>query len=123
LRQLIQRDIADSAIESLSEDRRFATAYNAALQAAKMVIAACGYRVSGQGHHQTHFAVLQLAMGEVAANHAIFFDACRRKRNMVDYDMSGIVSRTELEQLIQETASFLELCENWISKNRPDLDT
>jgi hypothetical protein len=62
-------------------------------------------------------------MGEVAANHAIFFDACRRKRNMVDYDMSGIVSRTELEQLIQETASFLELCENWISKNRPDLDT
>jgi hypothetical protein len=37
---------ADAAIPALSEDRRFATAYNAALQTAKMAIACAGYRVA-----------------------------------------------------------------------------
>jgi hypothetical protein len=32
LRELIARDLADAAVEGLSSDRQFATAYNAALQ-------------------------------------------------------------------------------------------
>jgi hypothetical protein len=32
IRRLVARDLADAAIPALSEDRRFATAYNAALQ-------------------------------------------------------------------------------------------
>ena len=39
LRALIERDLTDAALAGLSADRRFATAYNAALQTAKMVIA------------------------------------------------------------------------------------
>lgn len=35
LRRLIARDLADASIPALSEDRRFATAHNAALQTAK----------------------------------------------------------------------------------------
>ena len=45
LRALIERDLTDAALAGLSADRRFATAYNAALQSAKMVIACAGYRV------------------------------------------------------------------------------
>jgi hypothetical protein len=36
LRAVILRDLEDAAIQELSDDRRFATAYNAALQAATM---------------------------------------------------------------------------------------
>jgi Helix-turn-helix domain len=36
LRAVITRDLSDAAVKGLSEDRRFATAYNAALQAAKV---------------------------------------------------------------------------------------
>jgi len=43
-RNLIARDLADAAIAGLSADRRFATAYNAALQAINMAIACAGYR-------------------------------------------------------------------------------
>jgi hypothetical protein len=46
LRALIERDLTDAALSGLSADRRFATAYNAALQTAKMVIACAGYRVA-----------------------------------------------------------------------------
>ena len=46
IRRLVARDLADVAIPALSEDRRFATAYNAALQTGKMAIACAGYRIS-----------------------------------------------------------------------------
>jgi len=39
MRALIARDLADAALAGLSPDRRFATAYNAALQVANMAIA------------------------------------------------------------------------------------
>src|SRR5260370_13378408 len=45
LRAVILRDLEDAAIQELSDDRRFATAYNAALQTAKMSIACAGYRL------------------------------------------------------------------------------
>ena len=41
LRTVIDRDIHDAGIPGLSADRSFATAYNAALQTAKMAIACC----------------------------------------------------------------------------------
>src|SRR6266513_937105 len=46
LRALIARDLEDAAIQELSDDRRFATAYNAALQTAKMAIACASYKLS-----------------------------------------------------------------------------
>jgi hypothetical protein len=51
MRALIARDLADAGLAGLSADRKFATAYNAALQAANMAIACAGYRiVSKVGH-------------------------------------------------------------------------
>lgn len=50
---VVDRDLRDASITALSDDRRFATAYNAVLQLCKVVIAVEGYRVSGSGHHQT----------------------------------------------------------------------
>ena len=67
LRAVIQRDLSDASIPALSEDRRFATAYNAALQAAKMAIACAGYRVGAvPGHHAITFECAGLALGKKA---------------------------------------------------------
>jgi hypothetical protein len=51
MRALIARDLADAGIAGLSADRRFATAYNAALQAANMAIACAGYRIMSKVGH------------------------------------------------------------------------
>ena len=52
MRALIARDLADASLAGLSADRRFATAYNAALQAENMAIACAGYRIMSKvGHH------------------------------------------------------------------------
>ncbi len=63
LRALVERDLADSEIPELSNDRRFATAYIAVLQLTKIVIACAGYRFVGLGHRQTAFLALEVSLG------------------------------------------------------------
>jgi len=64
MRALVARDLADASIDGLSADRKYATAYNAALQAANMAIACAGYRVTAKtGHHKITFYCANLALG------------------------------------------------------------
>ena len=121
LRAVIARDLQDAALAGLSADRRFATAYNAVLQLTKMVIACAGYRVVGQGHHQTAFEALELAMGSGIANSSAYFDTCRRKRNLVEYDMANVATDTEADELLRQARQFGQLVEAWIAQNHPTL--
>src|ERR1700691_4830708 len=67
LRDVVKRDLADAALPALSEDRRFATACNAALQAARMATACAGYRVAAvPGHHALSFECAGFALGKQA---------------------------------------------------------
>src|SRR5262249_1203067 len=122
LRAVIARDLEDAAIQELSDDRRFATAYNAALQAAKMAIVCAGFQLaSTPGHHRLTFEAARLALGASAAGHLDFFEACRRKRNVIDYDHATVATHTEAEEIVAEAKDFLELVENWIAANHPKL--
>jgi hypothetical protein len=122
LRRIVARDLADSAIPSLSEDRRFATAYNAALQTAKIAVACAGYRIASvPGHHRLTFEGAKLAIGKPAGQLADFFDACRRKRNEIDYTGATIATATEAEELLVHSKAFLELAERWIEATHPKL--
>ncbi|MGO8670717.1 MAG: hypothetical protein ACLQVD_05045 [Capsulimonadaceae bacterium] len=117
MRDLVERDLVDASIPALSADRRFATAYNAALQTSKMVIACSGYRASGSAHHQITFEAAELALGPSTASLFAYFDACRRKRNTVDYDRAAVASDTEAAQILKEARNLLVTAEEWISNN------
>ena len=114
--------MGDAALQGLSEDRRFATAYNAALQTAKMAIACAGYRIASVlGHHRLTFEATKLALGKQAERLADYLDNCRRKRNEIDYTGAMIATRTEAEELMVHTRSFLNLVETWIEATYPSL--
>jgi uncharacterized protein (UPF0332 family) len=122
IRRLVARDLADASIPALSEDRRFATAYNAALQTAKMAIACAGYRIASvPGHHRLTFEGAKLALGKPAEQLADYFDACRRKRNEIDYTGATIATTTEADELLLHAKSFLKLVEGWINSTYPAL--
>lgn len=122
LRAVVDRDLKDAAVTGVSEDRRFATAYNAALQLATMAIACAGYRVTArQGHHENTFAALELVIGKPAAKLAKYFNTCRKKRNTVDYSLAHIVTETELDELLKKAGDFKILVEHWITENYPNL--
>ena len=120
LRAVIDRDLKDAALTGLSADRQFATAYNAVLQLAKIAIACAGYRATARGgHHKTSFEALEWAMGPDVSTWASYFDACRRKRNIVDYDSAHRVSETEAGELLQKARKFRKLVEEWIARSHP----
>jgi hypothetical protein len=122
IRRLVARDLTDAAIPALSEDRRFATAYNAALQTAKMAIACAGYRIASvPGHHRLTFEGAKLALGKPAEHLADYFDSCRRKRNEIDYTGATIATTTEADELLLHAKAFLKLVEGWIASSHPAL--
>jgi uncharacterized protein (UPF0332 family) len=122
MRELIARDLKDAGVTEISADRRFATAYNAALQAANMAIACAGYRISSMtGHHKIALESTKLALGKAANEYADYFETCRRKRNLIDYSRSRMATDTEAEEAVRKAREFVELVENWIMKNHPAL--
>jgi hypothetical protein len=122
LRAVIRRDLSDAAIPALSEDRRFATAYNAALQTAKMAVACAGYRVGAiPGHHAISFECAGLALGKEADGLVAFFDISRRKRNIIDYTGVQIATSTEAAEVLQRAQDFSALVEAWIKSTHPRL--
>jgi hypothetical protein len=122
LRELIARDLTDAGIKGLSPDRRFATAYNAALQTAKMAIACAGYRLaSAPGHHRLTFEAARLALGPTAAKSLDYFETCRRKRNNIDYDHASVATETEAAEMVAMAQAFLELVEQWIAAHHAKL--
>lgn len=122
LRAVVKRDLADAALPALSEDRRFATAYNAALQVARMATACAGYRVAAvPGHHALSFECAGFALGKQADKLVLFFDACRRKRNVIDYTGVQIATSTEAAELLQRAKEFSTLVEAWIKSDHPRL--
>jgi uncharacterized protein (UPF0332 family) len=120
LRQLVARDLADAGIRQLSADRRFATAYNAVRQLSKMALACAGYRVtSGSGHHRKTFDAVRQALGKQSEALADYFETCRRKRNIIDYDSAEVATETEARELLEKAKDFHALIERWIVKHRP----
>lgn len=110
LLSLIDRDIADAGIASVSPDRRFAIAYSAALNLASYVIRKRGYRVTGKvGHHRITFQVAGEVLGKKAREHLDYFDVCRRKRNRLDYDLAGVATDKEVSELIEKVIEFRSL--------------
>ena len=93
---LIARDLAGLA--GLSADRKFATAYNAALQAANMAIACAGYRIMSQ--------VGQLALGKPAHKYADYFETYRRKRNTIDYTFPNVATERKQTRSSSRRPSF-----------------
>ena len=122
IRALVARDLADAAVAGLSADRRFATAYNAALLAANMAIACAGYRVTAKtGHHKVSFDSIKLALGVGAEKYAAYFETCRRKRNMIDYTRSHVATDTEAKETVEKATEFYEFVEGWIESKFPNL--
>jgi hypothetical protein len=121
-RAVVTRDLADARIAGLSADRRFATAFNAALRAAHMAIACAGYRVTAKaGHHKVAIDGVRLALVAAVGKFADYLDTCGRKRNVIDYTRSHVATETEAEEILEEATQFYEVVEAWIESNFPNL--
>lgn len=120
---VVDRDISDANVPGLSVDRAFATAYEAALLLASVVVRASGYRTSSSvsGHHWRTLALLPELMGPAQAGRKAYLDSCRRARNAADYDRVQVVSRDELVELLEDTLTFRNEVMDWLAREHPEL--
>jgi len=83
---VVERNLADASVEAVSADRRFAIAYEAALELATITLYCNGYETYGTGHHFTTFQALKETMGDAGEGYADYFEMCRAKRKVTSYD-------------------------------------
>ena len=122
LLEIVKRDLADASIEVLSTDRRHATAYNAVLQLATILLHAAGYRAKAKvGHHWVTLKVIPEILGKdkEIIEQSKYFNSCREKRNMTDYDLAGHISEFEVKELIHEVKKFKSIVLHWIKVKHP----
>jgi hypothetical protein len=117
---VVERDLADSAADSVSADWRMNIAYNAALQAATAALAASGYRATRDQHH---FRVIQSLRETISASAQVVatVDAFRKKRNITGYERVGIVSDSDAAEMRKLAVAIRDDVVSWIRKNHPDL--
>jgi hypothetical protein len=113
------RDLADAGLRELSPDRRFATAYSAALLVATVALAAGGYRAAQEGHHYWTIQSLAFTMGldRVTIQQLNTF---RRKRNIADYERVGTVSELEIQKMLGLAKKLRTMVVDWLKRNHPE---
>jgi len=110
---IIERDLKDCAITELSPDRRFNTAYNAALQCAKAALAVAGYRPARESHHYRLIHSLEFTI-QADTRLIIQFDMFRKKRNISDYMRAGEITDLEVEEMMTLAKNLRALVQSWI---------
>ena len=97
---IADRDIADAGADSLSSDWRFGIAYNAALKLCTMMLYDAGFMPEKTLAHDRTLLSIQYTLGEHRKSDAEYLDACRVKRNHVEYDYVNGASETEARELV-----------------------
>lgn len=103
LLRVVDRNLEDAAVERIS------------------VLTASGFRSIGAGHHWVTFKVLLELLGSGFQDLADYFDQCRDKRNVLDYDRAGEIAETEAEELLQEARKFRTTVLAWLRQRHPRL--
>jgi hypothetical protein len=77
--------------------------------------------VPARGTTKITFEAAALALGPKAVELTDYFDACRRKRNVIDYMNSSVATETEAGELVHKANEFHKLVENWLTATHPTL--
>jgi len=115
-----ERNLADAAIESVSNENRFDAAYKAIMQVSMAALNAHGYRTvtSKPGHHQTALQSLCHAIA-LPQDRLITLDSLRKQRNLSDYS-GDIVTTSAMQSCIAEATLILEEFKRWLRGNRSE---
>lgn len=117
---IVDRDLKD-AESNISSDWQFGIAYNTALKLCTILLHASGYRPEQKlGRYRT-ITALPLILGEEQNDNAEYLDACRGKRNTIEYDAAGAVTGDEARELISFAKEMRQGVVEWLKKNHPNL--
>jgi hypothetical protein len=116
LRAAIARNLRDAALPGLSADNRYGLAYEGGLLAAKMAVAAAGYRVKAvPGAHRVTFEAVALAIGPSVEPLVSYFELARRRRNELSYEAAEVVTDRDAEEMAQQAETLRRMVDGWLA--------
>ena len=118
---IVRRDLADAQSDEVSADWRFGIAYNAALKLCTILLYAEGYRPAQNLAHYRTLQALPLILGNERKPDTDYLDACRTKRNTVEYDYVGGATNADADELIKFVKDLEKDMLAWIKSRHPDL--
>ena len=122
LMDVAARGLRDAKIEALSVDGRFQHAYDAALQCCMVALRAEGYAVAkGPGHHKRGIESLPLSLGAEWKDTSDHIERCSRLRGQSVYERTGVVSLSDVEELIETVEALFSHLGSWLKNEHPEL--
>ena len=118
---IVERDLKDASEATVSSDWRFGIAYNAALKLCTILLYAEGFKAERTLQHYRTIQALPLILGSKRKKDAHYLDACRAKRNIVEYDYVGSVTQNDADELIVFAKYLKDEVETWIEEKHPEL--
>lgn len=117
---IVDRDLVD-AEGTISPDWRFGIAYNAALKLCAVLLHASGYRPEKTLQHYRTLMALPVVLGPARRDDAEYLDACRTKRNTVEYEQVGGATDDDADELIAFARNLRGAVVDWLAKHHPTL--
>ena len=118
---IARRDMTDARAKGISDDWRFGIAYNAALKLCTVLLCAEGFRPPQSLTHYRTLQALPLILGTGRQADADYLEACRRKRNTVEYDYVGGATGADADELIAFAESLEKEVLTWLHAKHPKL--
>ena len=120
LLRIVERDLSDSIVSGLSADWQFGIAYNAALKLCTIALYTQGYRPENSLAHYRTIASLKEIPERNWSQYAAYLNACRMRRNTLEYDRADIITSDEANNLITFTKTFLIEIKLYLADFFPD---
>lgn len=118
---LVSRDQEDAASDTISNDWKFAIAYNAALKLCTVLLYAEGYRPENALAHYRTLQALSEVLGREFNKDVDYLESCRTKRNKVEYDSVGGVTTEEAQELLEFVGELRRIVLSWLEKHHREL--
>ena len=117
---IVDRDLSDVG-ESISPDWKFSIAYNAALRLCTMLLYASGFRAEKNLQHYRTIQSLPVILWNRWEKDAEYLEACRKKRNIAEYDYIGGATEEDAIELIMFVKNLRQNFITWFRKMNPKL--
>jgi len=117
---VVERDLKDAKVDSISADTRLSTAYNACLQCAAIALHASGYRPAGQSHHERIIESLRYTLNP-PDDLIRQLQRFRNKRIKSVYDRAGTISEQEVKEAIKLAQKLRKIVKEWLVRYHPNV--
>jgi len=113
---VIDRCFKDAGLKDLSSDQKYISSYQAAFEAAIALVYCNGYRPIKAGHHYIIWQCMKDLLEEDSRKTILLFESAAKKRNKLNYDIAGLASQKEANEIYDEAKNFVSLVKEKIER-------